>query len=185
MARETAPVTALLAFALVAVYGCELAPGGNAIAHAYGLVPAHASFGTALSSMFLHDPSSWTHIGGNLVALVIFGSIVERALGSLRFLSLYAAAGLGGAAMHCLVDPGSSVPLVGCSGAICGVLALAAILRPRLIGFAVMFAGINVYYAFVGGDEHVSFGCHIGGFVVGVLVALFLRAVDSEALELA
>jgi membrane associated rhomboid family serine protease len=185
MARETAPVTALLAFALVAAFCVEISLGGNSICETYGLVPSHPSFETALSAMFLHDPSSVFHLGGNLVFLVIFGSIVERALGSFRFLGLYAAAGLAGAALHCLVASGSSTPLVGASGALYGLLAVAAIVRPRLIGFAVMLTGLNVWYAFVGGAGSVSFGCHIGGFVVGALVAMFLRAVDSEALELA
>jgi membrane associated rhomboid family serine protease len=185
MARNTAPVTALLAFALVAVYGCELAPGGTAIAHAYGLVPARPSFETALSSMFLHDPSSWAHIGGNLVFLIVLGSVVERAIGSLRFLGLYGAAGLGGAALHCIVNAGSSTPLVGASGALFGLLAVAAAIRPRLLGFAVMLPGVEIWRAFMGGEEHVSFGAHLGGFVVGVLIAMFLRAIDSEALEAA
>jgi len=185
MARETAPITGLLALALISVYGLELAPGGDALCQTYGLIPSHPGLETALSSMFLHDPNSMLHLGGNLVFLGIFGSIVERALGSLRFLGLYGAAGLGGAALHCIVNAGSSTPLVGASGALFGLLAVAAVVRPRLIGFAVAFAGVEIWHAVAGGGGDVSFGCHLGGFAVGALVAVFLRAVDSEALEAA
>ncbi len=185
MARDTAPFTALLALALVAVYIVELDGNGAALCNAYGLVPAHASLETALSSTFLHDPSSVFHLGGNLVFLVIFGGIVERSLGSFRFLGLYASAGLGGAALHCIVNPSASEALVGASGALFGLLAVAAVINPRLIGFAVAFAGVEIWHAVAGGGGNVSFGCHLGGFAMGAAVAVFLRAIDSEALEVA
>ncbi len=185
MRREFAPVTALLALALVAVYILELDFGGDAACQAYGLIPVHASLETAFSSLFLHDPSSVFHLGGNLVFLVIFGGIVERALGSLRFAGLYGTAGLGGAALHIIVNPSATEPLVGASGALFGLLAVAAVLNPRFIGFAVAFAGVEIWHAFVGGSGSVSFACHLGGFVIGAAVAMFMRAVGSEALEAA
>ncbi|HZL96720.1 MAG TPA: rhomboid family intramembrane serine protease [Vicinamibacterales bacterium] len=185
MARENAPITALLAALVVAAYGLELGFGGMAACDEYGLVPVRWSVGTALSSMFLHDPTGWAHLGGNLVFLVVFGAIVEQALGSLGFAALYALAGLGGAAMHCLVNPSSTDPLVGCSGALFGLMAVAAVLRPRMLGFVVAYMGLNVWYAIMGGAGNVSFGCHIGGFAVGFLAVVALRAVDSETLEAA
>jgi membrane associated rhomboid family serine protease len=185
MAREFAPVTALLALTLVGAYILELDAGGGAACQAYGLIPIHASLETAFSSLFLHDPSSVFHLGGNLVFLVIFGGIVERALGSLRFAGLYAAAGLGGCALHIIVNPSASEPLVGASGALFGLLAVAAVVRPRMLGFAVAFAGVEIWHAIAGGGGNVSFGCHLGGFAVGAAVAVFLRAIDSEALEAA
>jgi membrane associated rhomboid family serine protease len=87
--------------------------------------------------------------------------------------------------MHVLVGPAATTPLVGASGAIFGVMAVAGALRPRLLGFIVAFVGINVFHAFAGGSGNVSFGCHIGGFVAGFLVVVLLRAVGSEALEAA
>lgn len=178
-------ITALLAAVLVAVYGLELASGGMVVCRAHGFVPAHPSFETALSSMFLHDPGTLFHLGGNLVFLVVFGVIVERALGSLGFAALYALAGMAGVGLHYLVNPSATDPLVGASGALFGLLAVAAVVRPRLLGFAVAYAGLNVWNAFTGSAGGVSFGCHIGGFAVGALVALLLRATDSEALEAA
>jgi len=185
MARETAPFTALLALALIAAYGLELALGGMPICEAYGLVPARPSLESALSAMFLHDPEGVFHVGGNVVFLVVFGGIVERALGSFRFLGLYLAAGLAGAAFHCLVAPSSTDPLVGASGALFGLLAVAAVIRPRLAGFAVAFVGLNIWYAFMGGAGDVSFGCHIGGFFAGFVVVAYMWATRSEALEVA
>lgn len=175
----TAKMTTLLGAAILAAYCLEQALGANAVCHAYGLVPAHPSFGTALSSMFLH--AGFSHLAGNLLFLVIFGTIVEQEIGSVRFLGLYVTAELGGAAMHALIDPSSTVPLVGCSGALCGLLAVAGALKPRTLGFVVAFIGLNVWNAFTGAESNVSFGCHIGGFVVGAVIAMYLRMVEVEA----
>jgi membrane associated rhomboid family serine protease len=172
--------TLLLAAALLGAYSLELTLGGDAVCQAYGLVPAHPTLNTAISSLFLHDPGNVFHIGGNLVFLLVFGSIVEREIGSLRFLGLFFAAGLGGATMHACVNQGSGTPLVGASGALFGLLALAGVLRPRLLGFVVAYAGWTIWQAFSGGDGSVSFGCHIGGFIVGAIVAVFIRVAGCE-----
>lgn len=182
-------VTLALILANVLAYRLELASGGQAFCELYGLVPAHLAHGGALSplvsSLFLHDPESLFHIAGNMTFLAIFGALVERALGSVRFLALYVVAGVAGGLTHCLVAPGSADPLVGASGAICGVLAVAGAIYPRLLGFVVAFMGIQLFHAFFEGAGNVSFGCHIGGFVAGFAVVLLLRVTDSEALETA
>jgi membrane associated rhomboid family serine protease len=184
-ARSSAPVTAFLAVAISGVYALELVLGGDRVCETYGLTPAHASVETVFSSLFLHDPHSLWHVGGNLAFLLVFGCIVERAIGSLLFLALYVAAGVGGAVLHVLVDPSSTVALVGCSGALFGIMAVAGVLRPRLLGFVVAFAGINIWHALAGGTDEVSFGCHIGGFFVGAAVVGLMFAFGSEALEAA
>ena len=182
-------MTLALILANLLAYSLELASGGRAACDAYGLVPAHFMKSGAVeplfTSMFLHDPASLLHLGGNMAFLALFGVVVERALGSFRFLGLYLLAGAAGGLMHVLVAPGASEPLVGASGAIFGVLAVAGVLRPRLMGFVAAFVGLNVFHAFVGGNDNVSFGCHIGGFVAGFAVVLMLKAVDSDVLEAA
>lgn len=178
-------MTLLLVVANVLAYLLELGAGGRAVCNIYGLIPVHFAPETLFTSLFLHDPNSLIHLGGNMAFLVLFGTVVERALGSLRFLSLYTLAGVAGGLFHILVNPNASEPLVGASGAIFGVLAVAGVLRPRLMGFVVAFVGINVWHAFVGGEDNVSFGCHIGGCVAGLLVVALLRAVDGDALEAA
>ncbi len=174
----------LVALNLVA-YALELAQGGQAACAAYGFTAAHPTLETALTSLFLHDPDHLAHLGGNLVFLVVFGAIVERALGSWRLLGLYVAAGLGGAAMHWMADPSAVAPLVGASGALFGLMALAGVLRPRLLGFVTIYVGLNIWNALTGDESGVSFGCHLGGFVVGALVVAALRLGESEALEAA
>jgi membrane associated rhomboid family serine protease len=109
----------------------------------------------------------------------------SNAIGSLRLLVLFFAAGLGGAAMHCLVDPSSQLPLVGCSGALFGLLALAGALRPRLLGFVGAFVLINLWHAFAGGGGAVSFGCHLGGFLVGAVFVVSARLARSNLWEIA
>jgi membrane associated rhomboid family serine protease len=115
--------------------------------------------------------------------LAVFGTVVENAIGGGRLLVLYALATLGGGLLHVVVAPGATEALVGASGAIFGILGVAATLRPRLLGFALAFGGIEVWHAVAGGNGSVSFGCHIGGLAAGVVFAVLLRATGDEAFE--
>lgn len=173
-------VTLFLVTLNALVYALELESGGMSVCADWGFTPAHASLGTAVSSMFLHDPSSLLHLGGNLVFLVVFGAIIERELGGLRFAALYAVAGLGGAAVHYLVDPTSATALVGCSGCLFGLIAFSVSINRRLVGFALAFGAVNVWYALGGGGGYVSFGAHIGGLLVGTVCALAQTVVGEE-----
>jgi len=179
------PVTLLLVAANVLAYLLELGAGGQAVCGAYGLIPAHFVPGALVTSMFLHDSSSLAHIAGNMVFLAFFGAIAEEALGGGLFLALYLASGAAGGLLHIAVNPHDVAPLVGASGAIFGVMAVAGAVRPRLMGFVVAFGAVNVWHAIVGGGGDVSFACHIGGICAGFVAALVLRVVGSEALEAA
>jgi membrane associated rhomboid family serine protease len=148
----------------------------------------------AFTSMFMH--ASWEHILGNMLFLWIFGNNVEDALGRVRFLLWYLAAGLAATALQTVVTlhygglQDASVPNIGASGAISGVLGAYLLLLPSakvltLIFFfllreipALFFLGI--WFAFQlwqGGTalEHpesgggVAFFAHVGGFVFGLL----------------
>ena len=176
-------VTLFLVAANLLAYLLELAGGGRSVCEIYGLIPAHFSYGPLVTSLFLHDPSSLLHLGGNMAFLAVFGAIVEGTLGGSSFLAIYLLAGVSGGLLHVLVNPAAVDPLVGASGAIFGVLAVAGALRPRLLGFVAAYVGINVWHAFFGGGGEVSFGCHIGGFCAGVFVVMVMRMVGSEALE--
>lgn len=173
----------------VLAYHLELASGGEAFCYAHGLIPAvftrTGDLAPLATSLFLHDPAGLAHLGANMAFLLVFGALVERALGGLPFLALYGLAGAAGGLLHVLVAPTATIPLVGASGAVFGVLAVAAVLRPRLLGFAVAFAGVEVWHALAGGNGNVSFGAHLGGFAAGAFVALVLRAAGSDALEAA
>jgi membrane associated rhomboid family serine protease len=147
----------------------------------------------AVSSMFMH--ASWTHILGNMLFLWIFGNNVEDAMGRLRFLVFYLLAGFAATATQTFVTlhysgvQGASVPNVGASGAIAGVLGAYLLLLPgasvlTLFGFflvpvpAVFFLGVwfllqlweggfSLTHPEAGGG--VAFFAHIGGFAFGLL----------------
>ena len=148
----------------------------------------------AFTSMFMH--AGWEHILGNMLFLWIFGNNVEDALGRVRFLLWYVAAGLAATALQTFVTlhyssaSGASVPNIGASGAISGVLGAYFLLLPRarvltlIFGFvlreiaAVWFLGIWIAFQLLDGGaaiRHpeagggVAFFAHIGGFAFGVL----------------
>ena len=177
-ARRPFPlVTLALAAAILGVYGVELAGDGPAICERFGFTPAHASLGTALSSVFVHDPRTLWHVGGNLAVLVLVGARVEQVIGSWRFLALFVAGGLVGASLHLIVDPSSTVALVGCSGSLFAVVAVAAtIYGPGMLAFVGVLVLAAIAHAFgASGDEGVSFAAHIGGFALGALVVMLAR----------
>jgi len=141
------------------------------------------------TSMFMH--ASWIHIGGNMLFLWIFGNNVEDAFGHVRFLFWYLAAGLAAAATQTVVTlafaapAGASIPNVGASGAIAGVLPGASVLTAFIIVVivflreipAVLFLGLwflfqlwegsfSILQPQAGGG--VAFFAHIGGFLFGV-----------------
>lgn len=109
--------------------------GISYIAPGYGLVPTRITLDprgewfTVLTSMFLHG--GLAHLGWNMLFLYIFGDNVEDALGPERFLAFYLLSGIGAALGQYLMDPWSSVPMIGASGAIGGVLGGYLVLHPR------------------------------------------------------
>jgi membrane associated rhomboid family serine protease len=146
------------------------------------------------SSMFMHG--SWFHIAGNMLFLWIFGNNVEDSLGRLRFLVFYLLAGITATALQTFVtlaftDPeGASIPNVGASGAIAGVLGAYFVLLPNasvlvaiffvvlreipamwFLGFWFVFQAIEGGFEFLQPEASggVAFFAHIGGFVFGAL----------------
>jgi membrane associated rhomboid family serine protease len=150
------------------------------------------------TSMFLHG--GWLHLFGNLLFLWIFGNNVEDRLGSAAFALFYVAGGVAAALAQVVIDPTSDAPLVGASGAIAAALGAYIVLFPGARILSLVFLGffyqllevpavIVLGYWFVlqlvsgvaslgaetaGGG--VAFFAHIGGFVMGVVVGLVLRA---------
>jgi rhomboid family protein len=166
------------------------------------LVPHLPWYEGVFSSMFLHG--GWLHVGGNMLFLWIFGNNVEDSLGHLRFFVWYLVAGIAATAAQTAVtlafanDAGASIPNVGASGAIAGVLGAYFVLLPRasvltlfIIVFipllreipAVWFLGVWILFQlYDGGFELLhpqsgggtAFFAHIGGFVFGVLTIRLL-----------
>ena len=142
-----------------------------------------------LYSMFLHG--SLLHLGGNMLFLWIFGNNIEDRMGIGGYLVFYLLAGLAASAAHVLVQPASTIPVVGASGAIAGVMGAYLVLFPNvrirsllILVFIVLFRDIPAKWLlgfwfvtqfFTNPSEGVAWVAHVGGFVFGALVALFLR----------
>jgi membrane associated rhomboid family serine protease len=129
----------MLVVANVLAFGAAYAPAGErsvmAWALQYGLVPAalladplHEGL-RLLTHLFSHG--GWTHLLGNLIFLFVFGDNVEDRLGHLGFLLFYLGGGIAAATTHVLLDPTSTLPLVGASGAISAVMGAYVIWYPR------------------------------------------------------
>jgi membrane associated rhomboid family serine protease len=144
---------------------------------------------SVLYSMFLHG--SWLHIGGNMLFLWVFGNNIEDRMGPVPYLLFYLLAGLAAAAAHVAVQPNSTVPVVGASGAVAGVMGAYLVLFPNVpirslffFLFIVMFRDIPAKWLlgfwfvsqfFINPAEGVAWVAHVGGFAFGALVAVVLR----------
>ncbi len=210
-------VTPLVTFSLIAlnilafVYELSLGSGVEGLFRSAGVVPLEFArnqdlppaapggtyYTTLLTSMFLHG--GLLHIGSNMLFLWVYGDNVEDSLGHGRFLLFYLLCGLIASGTHIFFNRGSSIPSIGASGAIAGLLAGYLVLFPRasirtllflgpfitmtrvpallLIGFwfvTQVFSGV----AALGESEQtsgVAFWAHVGGFVAGLPLVLLLR----------
>ncbi len=215
--RRTVPfVTRLLLVANVAAFLLELVQGDrlDAFVDTFAFVPARlfhpalfpgwtagASVVTIFTAMFLHG--GFFHLAGNMLFLWIFGDNVEDALGHVRFLVFYLVCGVSATLLQAILSPASTVPTLGASGAIAGVLGAYFVLYPRarvvtLVPLFIFFplvevpAGLYLLGWFLmqfwlgssqlasagrgapdGGG--VAFWAHVGGFVAGVAWVLLFR----------
>ncbi|MCA9173926.1 MAG: rhomboid family intramembrane serine protease [Planctomycetales bacterium] len=149
---------------------------------------------TLLTCIFLHG--GWLHFVGNMWFLYIFGDNVEDRFGHIGYLILYLVCGIFASAAHLISSPESTVPTIGASGAIAGVMGAYMVLYPHarvlaiipifvLIQAIVVPAGVFLGLWFIlqflqslAADNEmggVAWWAHIGGFVLGAVVALLLR----------
>ena len=199
----------MVTFALIALnvvaFLVELAQPSEgalqAFIQAWGVVPQEYSaaqdlpptiplpfWSTLLTSMFLHG--GWMHLGGNMLYLWIFGDNLEKVMGAARFLVFYLVCGLAASFAHIAFGPGSSIPAVGASGAISGVLGGYLLLFPHnrvrvltrggiaqvpalvVLGFWIVIQMINGVGSVTATSETagVAYMAHIGGFVAGLVL---------------
>ncbi len=149
------------------------------------LFPDKNPFLGMLTSMFLHG--SLLHLGGNMWFLWIFGNNIEDRLGPVFFAAFYVLGGLFATAAHYFVQPDSTIPVVGASGAIAAIMGAYVVWYPNapirtLIFYflrdisAKWFLGIwFVTQFFTGTDSGVAWMAHVGGFVFGAVVGLVIR----------
>jgi membrane associated rhomboid family serine protease len=153
------------------------------VLHALPLIPLPL---TVFSSMFLHG--GFLHIFGNMLYLWIFGNNIEDTLGHFRFFLFYLMGGLFAGGAQIFSDPNSTMPMIGASGAVAGVLGAYLLLFPgarvlTLVFFfiflkviripALIILGlwffIQLLNASAGGEGSVAWFAHIGGFLAGLI----------------
>jgi membrane associated rhomboid family serine protease len=197
-------VLCVLVFLWQLSFGAE---GGQRIVYALGVVPAVllgqgqlppdlslvSPWMTIFTSMFMHG--GWMHLIGNMLYLWIFGDNVEDAMGHGRFVAFYLLCGAAAVFAQALPEPSSTVPMVGASGAISGVLGAYLLLYPHArvlvvipFGFylhpmripaglvLVLWFGLQLLSNLMAqpGQGGVAFRAHIGGFIAGmILIPIF------------
>jgi membrane associated rhomboid family serine protease len=176
----------------------------NRFIHTWGLIPVRLiadpadTWITIFSSMFLHG--GWFHLLSNMWILVIFGDNIEERFGSASYLIFYLFSGIAAALLDVYISPGSSVPTIGASGAIAGVLGAYLIQFPRarvaslvpiififtiielpavvFLGFWFVLQLFSGWLVLHGADVSggIAWWAHIGGFIFGMLTSfLFVR----------
>jgi membrane associated rhomboid family serine protease len=189
---------------LAFLYETQLSPGSlRGFIETWGVVPSQwmrnpsSEWITLLSAMFLHG--GWFHILSNVWVLFIFGDNVEDRMGAANYLVFYLLCGVAAGLMQSYILPGSSMPIIGASGAIAGVLGAYLILYPHArvaslvpilfiftlvelpaVVFLVfwfisqLFSGLLSLNGASGGG--VAWWAHVGGFLFGILaVNLFIQ----------
>lgn len=150
------------------------------------------AFYPMFTSMFLHG--GLMHLLGNMLFLYVFGDNVEDYFGHLSYLLFYLVCGIGSGLIHSLFNLTSSLPALGASGAISGVMGAYAVLFPRarvLMLFFVFLVPVPAYFVlgywfllqFLSGigefgasaSGGVAWWAHIGGFLMGMVIALMVR----------
>jgi len=199
-ARRRVPVVTYVLIAInLAVFFLEL-QSGNEFIQKWAFIPARfagdpaGDAPTLVSAMFMHG--GWLHLGGNMLYLWIFGDNVEDRLGPVRYLLFYLLAGLAATFAQYAVNPASTIPNVGASGAIAGVLGAYLLMFPKarvdvLLGRQVVampafiVLGLWVALQLVSGvgsiadtaqteQGGVAYMAHVGGFVAGLVMGVVL-----------
>ena len=188
---------------LVFLYEASMSEGAlQAFINQWGVIPTQILAGqrleTLISAMFMHG--GWLHLIGNMVFLWVFGDNIEDSLGHLGYLIFYLAGGVAASAAHIMLNPDSSIPSLGASGAIAAVLGTFIVMYPQariraliFLGIfatitrvsALLFLGIWFVTQLLSGfaslgvntaqSSGVAFWAHIGGFVFGLLIGLLFR----------
>lgn len=177
----------------------------------YALIPANVNFNNYLSlvpfvsAIFLHG--GFLHIISNMWFLKVFGDNVEGHLGSIPFLLLYFLAGIAGNVVQYLFMPNTSIPMLGASGAVAGILGCYYVLFPyskiKTLLFIFFFVTITEFsatfmlgYWFIlqiisaagsvgtlGSQGGVAFFAHVAGFIVGILFGKLFKNKQGQVLE--
>jgi membrane associated rhomboid family serine protease len=179
-------VTISIIVANALVFVLELI-GGEAFVTQWSVIPAHIVAGrhliTILTSQFMH--AGWMHIIGNMVFLWAFGPEIEDTMGRLRYLVFYLLSGLVASLAQIAAMPTSTVPNLGASGAIAGVMgAFCITFIPAALLIGLWF--IIQFFSQVGAvadaqSGGVAYSAHVGGFIFGVITARMFEHLGRSA----
>jgi membrane associated rhomboid family serine protease len=199
-ARRSVPVVTYALIVLNVLFFFVEMSGGDAFVERWAFVPSRflanpaADFITIFTSMFMH--AGWLHLGGNMLYLWIFGDNVEDRFGAAKFLVFYLLCGIAATFAQLAFSIGSSVPNLGASGAIAGVLAAYLVMFPQgrvnvlmgrgiipmpalvVIGLWIVlqfFSGVSAITNTTADSGGVAYMAHIGGFVAGFVLTYLLR----------
>lgn len=176
----------------------------QAFINTYALIPANSNFSDTatlipfITAIFLHG--GWLHIISNMWFLFVFGDNVHDKLGPIRYLLLYFIAGIGGNIAQYFINPGSTIPMIGASGAVAGILGAYFVLfsysriktlifvlffvtiieirAPLILGYwfvLQLFSGFGSIATITSEQGGVAFFAHIGGFIIGMIGAKMLK----------
>lgn len=174
--------TLILAAICVAAFAVQSLVGGFTNAFALESSDVFARPWILLTSIFLHG--SLSHLAFNMFALVLFGLLLEKFVGSKKFLIIFFLSGIA-ASIASLVYTSS----LGASGAIYGVMGTLAVIRPRMIvwayGVPMPMVAVGIFYLLLdlGGlffPSDIANAAHIAGLVVGAIIGLALRKPETK-----
>jgi membrane associated rhomboid family serine protease len=203
--RRSMPVVTYALIALNVIFFFIEMSGGEPFIKQWSVVPRRlvanpaGDFLTIFTSMFMHG--GWMHLLGNMLYLWIFGDNVEDRFGKVKYLLFYLLCGIGATIAQVAVNPNSSIPNLGASGAISGVLAAYILINPKgrvnvlmgrgvvampalfVIGLWVVLQFINGIGAITESAETggVAYMAHIGGFITGLVLTFLFRGRDVHA----
>jgi membrane associated rhomboid family serine protease len=198
--RPTVNLLLIAANVLVFLYELSLPSWMlNRFISLHGIVPDHLNLSSVITSMFIHG--GFLHILGNMWFLWIFGRGIEDVLGHAKYLIFYFACGAAAAFAHVLLNFNSTVPTVGASGAIAGVMGAYLVKFPRarivtLVPIIIFLTTVDIPAAFLllywfaiqffngvgsvgysqASSGDVAWFAHVGGFITGILLILLLPA---------
>jgi membrane associated rhomboid family serine protease len=205
--RRSWPVVTVVLIAInVAVFLLELQLG-DAFIQKWAFVPSRfaadpaGQWPTLFTAMFMHG--GWLHLGGNMLYLWIFGDNVEDRFGPVRYLVFYLVTGLAATFAQYAVTPGSSVPNVGASGAIAGVLGAYILMFPKarvdvllgrqvvampafvVLGFWIVLQLMSGVGSIATTSETadtggVAYMAHVGGFFAGIAMGVLLGGLSRR-----
>ena len=207
-ARRSMPVVTVVLIALNVLFFFVELNGGEAFIRQWAFIPRR--FGgdpagdaiTIFSAMFMHG--GWLHLGGNMLYLWIFGDNVEDTFGPFKFLVFYLVCGIAATFAQFAFTPNSSIPNVGASGAIAGVLGAYLLLFPHarvrvlvynqivampaliVLGLWIVlqvFSGVGSIATTAQTEETggVAYMAHVGGFVAGFVLTFLFRGGEGRS----